>query len=206
MSPRIRDHIRSNVVSYVALFFALGGSAAWAANTIASEDIINGEVKRPDISADAVDSPRVVNDSLRGADIDESTLGTVPVAQLGGMGRWESKSGEGCNVGGDFYTCAFTTIDLPRSTRVLMIGTAKVQMPPVYPGFATGQCRLATNLGDIADSITGFTVHTNDGEHISLVATTVAGPGPVDFAIRCRQSDGNIVVYDAAIAAVALAG
>jgi hypothetical protein len=54
MQNRIRSHIRTNVVAYVALFFALGGGAAWAthpggADTISSADIINNEVKTQDI-------------------------------------------------------------------------------------------------------------------------------------------------------------
>jgi hypothetical protein len=127
------------------------------------------------------------------------------VAQLGGIARWESKSGEGCDVPGSYYTCAFTTIDLPRSTRVLLIGTAKVQVSPAV-ATSTGHCRLATNLGDITDSTTGFTVPSGRAEHLALIATTVVGPGPVDFAIRCNETDGNISIWDAAIAPVALSG
>jgi hypothetical protein len=211
VSSRVRNHIRSNVISYVALFFALSGGTAWAthpggANTISSQDIINGEVQRPDIDAASVDSPRLIDDGVRGIDINEATLGRVPVAQLGGIGRWESRSGQGCDVGGDYFTCAFTTIDLPRPTRVLLIGTAKVQTTAFSPGMGTGHCLLATHLANIPDSTTGFTVDNPQAEHIALVATTFAGPGPVDFAIRCRQTAGNVVVFDAAVAAVALSG
>jgi hypothetical protein len=53
-SSRVRAHLRNNVVGYVALFFALSGGAAWAthpggANTISTGDIIDGEVRQPDI-------------------------------------------------------------------------------------------------------------------------------------------------------------
>ena len=43
---RVRNHLRSNAIGYVALFVALSGTA-YAANTISSTDIINGEVKSP---------------------------------------------------------------------------------------------------------------------------------------------------------------
>ena len=210
VSPRIRDHIRSNVISYIAFFFALCGGTAWAthpggANTISSGDIIDGQVRSPDLGASSVGSGKIVADAVRGVDVDEGTLGTVPSAQLGGIGRWESKSGEDCDVGVDYFTCAFTTINLPRVTRVLLIGTARVRASIAYPRTDTGHCLLATHLANISDSTTGITVRPYRPENIALVATTLAGPGPVDFAIRCRQQPGqDILISDAAIAAVAL--
>jgi hypothetical protein len=101
----------ANVTSALALLVALGTGSAYAANTVFSADIVNGEVKSVDIGTGAVgtvdiandavttsqiadDTVRardVLNDSLKGADIDESTFGAVPnanaaanSAQLGG--------------------------------------------------------------------------------------------------------------------------
>ena len=51
MSRKLRDHIRSNVVGYVAVFIALSGTAYAVdgplpgVDQVGSEDIINGEVK-----------------------------------------------------------------------------------------------------------------------------------------------------------------
>jgi len=64
----MRNHIRSNVIGYVALFFALSSSAL-AANTVFSEDIVNGEVKTADLATVAVTGPKiradaVINDKL----------------------------------------------------------------------------------------------------------------------------------------------
>ena len=80
----------STVVAYLALFFALGGGAAYAAAQIGSEDIQNravlsrhidnGQVKRADIRRNAVNGSRVGRDSLTGREIRESTLGEVPTA------------------------------------------------------------------------------------------------------------------------------
>ena len=69
MQDRIRNHIRSNVVGYVALFFALSLGTAWAShpggeNTISSADIIDGAVRNADIRNGAVNSPKVANDNL----------------------------------------------------------------------------------------------------------------------------------------------
>jgi hypothetical protein len=74
MATRIGDHIRSNVVGYIALFcFAMGGTA-WAthpggANTISSGDIINGEVRNPDLGADSVASGKIQDRQVKNADL-----------------------------------------------------------------------------------------------------------------------------------------
>jgi hypothetical protein len=92
---RISNYIRRNVVAYLALFVALTGSSAYAAGAVFSEDIVNGEVKTPDLAAqgvnanklapNAVSSGKVLDNSLKGEDIDESSLalsfqGTAKVA------------------------------------------------------------------------------------------------------------------------------
>jgi len=93
MSSRIRNHIRSNVVGYIALFLVVTGGTAQAldgTNTVFSDDIVNGEVQGQDIGAgavtstklgpDSVGSTRVIDNSLKGADVDESSFGQVPSA------------------------------------------------------------------------------------------------------------------------------
>jgi hypothetical protein len=60
----IRDHLRSNVVGYVALFVALSGGTALAADTVFSEDIVNGQVKTNDISN---------SNGVRSADVRDDT-------------------------------------------------------------------------------------------------------------------------------------
>src|SRR5919106_2150597 len=79
MQDRIRNHIRSNVVGYVALFFALSLGTAWAShpggeNTISSADIIDGAVRNPDLRNGVVNSAKVTNESLTGEDIAPSSL------------------------------------------------------------------------------------------------------------------------------------
>ncbi len=82
--PTIRGYVRQNLIACVALFVALTGTSAYAANTVFSADIVNGEVKTPDLAAaavadnklgaDAVNSAKVLDNSLKGDDIQESTL------------------------------------------------------------------------------------------------------------------------------------
>jgi hypothetical protein len=85
---RIRSRLSyANVMATIAVFLALGGGAAYAANTVFSTDIVNGQVKTADlangaatnakIGANAVNSGKVTPDSLTGADIAEGTLSGI---------------------------------------------------------------------------------------------------------------------------------
>ncbi len=90
LSSRLGAHLRQNVVGYVALFaFALAGTAYAlpGKNSVDSGDLKKGSVHTSDIAKKAVTAPKlrpgavgssaVADDSLTGADIDESTL-TLP--------------------------------------------------------------------------------------------------------------------------------
>jgi formylglycine-generating enzyme required for sulfatase activity len=66
---RITEHVRTNVVGYVALFFALSGGAAWAthpggADTISSADIINNEVDEQDLKDGAVSTDELADGAV----------------------------------------------------------------------------------------------------------------------------------------------
>ena len=104
MSSRISDHVGSNVVGYLALFIALGGTV-YAADKVGSNDIKAGAVKskqigddkikskdikdekgvksrdvkdggltEADIAAGSLSGSSIEDDSLSAADIDESTF------------------------------------------------------------------------------------------------------------------------------------
>src|SRR5688572_20630499 len=83
MAGKFSSHIRSNVVAYVALFFALGLGTAWAAtelgkNDVRSRHIKNGGVRTKDLANDAVTSPKVANKTLLSEDFAPGQLpGTV---------------------------------------------------------------------------------------------------------------------------------
>jgi hypothetical protein len=93
MSTRIRGHLRSNVVGYIALFLVLTGGTASAlngSNTVFSDDIVNGEVKSPDVRIGAVTAPKlatgaVTNPKLAGGAVTTPKLadGAVTAPKLG---------------------------------------------------------------------------------------------------------------------------
>lgn len=82
---QMRKHATfANVMSLIAVFIALG-SGAWAlsANSISSKHIKNGQVRAPDIAADAVSSAKVRDGSLLGRDFAD---GEIPAGATGPAG------------------------------------------------------------------------------------------------------------------------
>jgi hypothetical protein len=85
MSARIRQHIRSNVYGLVAVFIVLGGTAYAidgplpGQDQVGSGDIIDTEVKAPDIGKDAVRSDEVQDEALTGADVDTGGISSSEV-------------------------------------------------------------------------------------------------------------------------------
>ena len=89
MSNGLRQHLRSNVIGYIALFLALTGVAYAAGlpkNSVTSKQIKAGGVKLSDLAANSVDSTKVVDNSLTGGDINESTLSGLSATPNGAAG------------------------------------------------------------------------------------------------------------------------
>ena len=87
----VRNHLRSNIVGYLALFVALSGTAVAlpATGTVFSDDIVNGEVRSKDISdTNGVRSADVRDDDRRGGglaaiDLDRNSAGRSEIATDG---------------------------------------------------------------------------------------------------------------------------
>jgi hypothetical protein len=107
---RLRAHARRNAVSYLAIGVALAAMAgsAYAALQVRSGDIVDGQVKRPDVGAGAVASQEAANRSLSIRDLGSNSVatrafGTVPKSTQGknnpiafslANNRWTQKRNE----------------------------------------------------------------------------------------------------------------
>jgi len=68
------------VISVIALFVAIGGSA-YAAKKIGTKEIKKNAVTSAKIKKNAVTTTKIKNDAVTGAKVDESSLGSVPNAE-----------------------------------------------------------------------------------------------------------------------------
>jgi hypothetical protein len=140
---RIRSYRPSHttVVAYLSLFLVLTGGTAVAlngSNTVFSDDISDGQVKRADLGGGAVSGGKVVDssltsadvagltggdvndDSLTGEDVNESSFGQVPSAQ--------TASGVGDN---SVNSAQVVDGSLTRSDTFKIAGTATVDQDSV---------------------------------------------------------------------------
>jgi hypothetical protein len=219
-------HLHRNLVAYVALVVALAAAptSAYAVATIRSSDIVDGQVKAPDLAKSSVRSAMVLDDSLAGADVAtdslsgldilELSLGTVPSARQGGLGRY-GFSGSCDPETTTFVTCSTVQVLLGKPGRVLVIGTVLGSDELDSDKFA-GQCRIGSSRGPViasADTIEGYDAESwgggsGDGEYQSLTAiavTDVFPSGSHTFSVECNQGDIGAIEYPRArVVAVAL--
>jgi hypothetical protein len=83
MFANLRPRSAYDVMAALALFLVVTGGTAFAvvaANQVNSASIVDGEVKNPDLDNDSVGPLKVKDNSLGGADVDESSLAKVPSA------------------------------------------------------------------------------------------------------------------------------
>src|SRR3954447_3391253 len=89
-SWRLKRPNHSTVVSYLALFVALGGTTAYAANTIGSNDVIdgslrsrdikNGNVKKADIGRNQVTTVKIKPGNVRNDDLADGAVNSAKVS------------------------------------------------------------------------------------------------------------------------------
>jgi len=183
---RLRGHLSfANVCSFLALMIAVGTGGAYAANTIGSSDIIDGQVKTADLGANAVNSSKLANGEVQVADIGQGAVATEEIAnnqvKATDIGDGEVKSAEIANgqvqtaeigadqvrgshvlndnlTGADIATNALKGADIDEAT--LDIGDTARAYAWVRPDFCTGTpgtCppQQAKGISDVTREATG---------------------------------------------------
>ena len=137
---RIRSHLTyANVMSTLAALFALSGGVAYAANTIASSDIIDGEVKTADLAANAVNSSKIADGQVTEAEIGQ---GAVNTAELKNDAVTAQKVANESLVGNDVVNNTLKGADIDEAT--LDIGDAARAYASVDPDLCSARASASS--------------------------------------------------------------
>ena len=137
----------ANVTATMALVVALGGSA-YAANTIRSRDIKNGEVKRVDLANGAVTSGKVRNGTLLRTDFKSGQLPSGPRGATGANGPKGDKGDAGPSDAFQAFRNAISPPALPDAATTTLVtlplpaGRYVVLGKLDFDGGGTVTCRL----------------------------------------------------------------
>ena len=183
--PRLRTSY-ANVTSTLALVIALGGTGAYAANTIGSKDIKPGAVKTSDLANNAVTSPKVKDGQLQLKDLNGSARTSASQAHTPGVSPTP--------LGPGTHTVA--TLSLGAGPYVLLGSTG---YQPTNAGKSVS-CRLRVNATLVAAR---FVTNTGVGD-LSCSTHTVVNltrPGSVVLEITVEEGD-TATVRDPKVTAI----
>jgi hypothetical protein len=175
------------------------------ADALTGQDVANESLTGSDIQG--LDGADLQSDSLTGGQISEGSLGEVPAATIGGLGR---SAGDGsCDPDGptidNYSDCVIVTFTLPRPARVLLIGRA-TSFREGGADTMVGDCQLASEAGFIVPASKIHLESKDLTEGISVTGVTgVQSAGSHDYAVDCSQGAPGAIFYrDVGISAVAL--
>jgi hypothetical protein len=223
MRVALRDRLTfSNVISMVALFVALGGVGAYAADKLGSKDIAKNAIKSKHIKADAA----------TGDDINEGSLGTVPRANRASSTEFADTAGDAETLegffpdefqfGNGFDTAAAGGIDNGGEGAYFAFGgdvviscdettptvrwddldgddfVTDVWINGVHEAVADGASSAETNLGTDDTA----TIHAWDGSDVvSLIHASVSYSGDDDVCVVAFTAQENFNAAGGAAAA-----
>jgi hypothetical protein len=177
----IRDKLTfANVMSLVAVFIALGGSAmALKANSVGSRQIRNGSVKGRDVA----------NGALKGKDLKRATITAREIEEASfSLERFfEMKSHQfGCDpASAAFVTCGTVVLGINEPSQALLIAAGETQS-------GTGTCKF---LVDGSDDVISAPPSFNQPGDFALTAVTKANallqPGLNTFKLVCNETSGD---------------
>jgi hypothetical protein len=171
---------------------------------------LTGSYPNPAVRSNAVDGARVVDDSLGGADLGESTLAQVPSALIGGFGR-DSSTTAGCDPESTTFINCHTTsaVAIPAGARALVLGTIEGDTEQ-GADVGHGECRLQASSNGVVPSTT-VDIDLDDGTNLreSFTLVGVTGPLPAtqtSFRLQCNQIAPGAIEFepDVFVAAVVI--
>jgi hypothetical protein len=169
----------ANVASSIALFLALSTGAAYAANTVFSSDIVNGEVKTADIAALAVTTGKLAGDAVTGAKIADNAINSARVTNGTLLGV---DLADGTVTGLKIEDGTVETVDLADGS----VETAKVQDGAITSAKVLDDTNAGGGLGpqDLASSSVGSPEIATDAVAATEIQNNSIDAGEiVDFGL-----------------------
>jgi hypothetical protein len=168
----------ANVCSFLALLIALGTGGAYAADTIGSDDIINGQVKSADIGNSQVQSIDVRDDSIGTAELG-------PGAVTGGNLAANSVNGErvlnNSLTGTDVLDQTITGADIGTLRAADIAEFNAVDFPATIGNVSAPSC--------VRLPISGIGFARTD--HLLLTPSTADSNPALEYTIEYDTADGN---------------
>jgi hypothetical protein len=177
-TSRLKRPSHSTVVSYLALFVALGGTTAYAANTIGSHDVVDGSLRSRDIKNGNVKNVDIGRNQVTTSKIKAGNVGTTDLA-------------DGAIVTGKILDGTVFTDDLADGA----VNSAKVSNESLTSADLATDSVNATEIAD--NSITSAKVTNDTLTTADVAGADVNGGGisvPAGYAPngRCRQLDASV--------------
>lgn len=190
MIAKLRAHLAHNVVGYLALFIALGGSS-YAAVKVGSRQIVNNSVRSADIRDNDIRGKDIRNGSIQGVDIARGTLsatnfaaGQLPTGLQGPAGPRGPSFGDGqkvpnvsdiaCDTDVVVGSQAFT---VPETSRIWVYGQGAFRQggsPKDEFGLRV-RLRSAANTTPLASSVEAWDAKTGAGDADTVLPLSTGG-------------------------------
>src|SRR3954454_2875366 len=205
-SWRLKRPSHSTVVSYLALFVALGGTTAYAADTIGSNDvrdgslrsrdIKNGQVKKADIGRNQVTTLKIKAGNVRTTDIADNAIatgkildGSVFTDDLADGAVNSAKVSDGSLTAADLASDAVTSANIADNTLTTAdikgadVNGGGISVPTGY--VPNGRCRqLDANVGGAkAGEAVIFSVKAALQDGVVIYGQRVPSDGHVTFDV-----------------------
>ena len=164
----------ANIMSTLAVFLVVCGGTAYAANTVFSTDIVNGEVKNPDLATDSVSSAKIAADGVSVTDLRDDAVTSAKIL-TGGV--------DNVDLASDSVTAAKVAPDSLTGAQILENSLTKVPDTDKVDGLHAHQLsRVAsgsTELGYVENGRTTLASATMTVPRKGFV--TLIGVATVDY-------------------------
>jgi hypothetical protein len=216
---RLKRPGHSTVVSYLALFVALGGTTAYAANTVGSKDVINeslvsrdiknGQVKAADMGRNQVTTSRIKAGNVGTTDLANGAIATDKILDGGvNSAKVSDESLTSSDLGGNSVTSTEIADGSIGSAKVAdnALTAADIAGADVNGGeifvtaglVANGQCKqLDANIpGAKAGEAVVFSVQAPIQDGIVIYGQRVPSDGHVTFDVCNFSGVGQEAISD----------